>query len=826
MFNTIVEIIKGKDSKQLGFTLIEIAIVMVLIGLILAPTISIYHNYIVDKDWKETEDKLNLVVNEIGGFRSVYSRYPCPASATAPPGTTLAPGYGLENCAVNPVGTCIDGICTYASNIPGRVVVIGAIPFKTLNLQEFETYDAYGIRFRYAVTRDLTSSATFDMNNGGIGVVDKNGASIIAPPDTGHFVVLSHGVNKIGGYSRPGVQALRCIDAPLLEQENCDADAIFLSGEIESGFDDRIKFFSDVMPSEWQVSEDDRNDIHLKNTNSFAIGVNESSNLGLSEVKTVHTSTSLGDGVIRADSNFRSSLLCEYDANGVVDCFAPRLIAGSLNDDGVRLEAETTDGSGMSCYTPSDGGDRYLAGIANGQPVCVDEIFVTCPSGSFIKEINSDGNVVCDSVPDPRCMDMEITTTCGDDRTIEETYSGGYRHAYSGECRMITDYSGFHFEEVLEGMTLEEIEDYIETINSEERTIVDCGPEERDSLVRDTYRCNAGEWEHVSAHERRYAWSRYPSDFETSKDPWPAEISYTGDDPDNNNHYHDCWCREDYRVITPRCRGGLSGNRIVIQKHRCPQTVHHWSTIYDNDEFCECVPRTLVERQSCNSYYDEINGTTGTVGLEGEVVLTYDVRCEDGEEVISDDPLVEIDCRCASPDDDIEVRRTYCPTGYTNSWSWEGGEEVGVSELYISEWVCPDTSSGGLPDPGYWSDFTLYEPIPECVCDESITDIVVRDCPSELSGSGIRYEREWDCSINDWEPEEEWEEISRDCNSCSWSVPSGSASIEDAALGGPKKKVGRRCDCDEGIARFCWDNGPGEDNFYVWAGCQCTVQVD
>ncbi len=813
-----------KDINETGFSLIELAIVMVLIGLVMAPAISLYHNYRVDKDWKETEKKMNIAVNEIGGFRSIYSRYPCPASQTAVPGDLF---YGYEynkdctDTASIATGSCVNGVCAYSSNIAGKRVIVGSLPFKTINLSESDAFDTNLNRFRYAVTEDLTMSATFSMSGGGVGIIDKTGASIIDQPDTAHFTIISHGSNKISGYTRAGVQSATCASATPLEQENCDGDGVFSSGEIDNDFDDRIKFFSNVMPSEWQISANDRNEIHLKGDRSFAVGVGVGTDLSAAETGTIRTSPA-STGSIKASNNFYSATLCEYGASGSVDCFAPRLIAGSLNHDGTRLEAETTSGSGMSCYKPSLGEDKYLVGIEDGKAICEDEIFVSCPSGSFIKGIDVSGKVTCDSAPDPRCENMDIVTTCGDDRTLTGTYSGGYSQVYSGECRMITDYNSAYFANALAGLDLNQIEEFIYSINAEDRTVQDCGPSVSKSQVRDTYQCSSGTWNHVSAHEKLYYWWGFPSD-PNAGGSWPAETSYTGTDPNNNNGNHDCWCREDYKVTTHHCPSGFSGQQIYVQKHKCPQTSHRWQTVYTDSSQCICQPGITTTTKSCNEYYDEVNGTSNTTGLSGNVTLTYDITCEGNVPVTSTVPSGIDTSGCFCPSNDPYIQRSYCPTGTTNSWSWSEGAETGVEAASISNWTCPTTTSNSIPDPGSWGAPVPHNPIPACVCDESLKTTEWEACPSNLHGTGITYEKEWDCVTGTWEPEEDWEVISKDCNSCSWTAPSGSPSIEEYPLGGFSKRVGNLCRCDSGPSAFCWSDGA--TGYDVWTNCQCTVQI-
>ncbi len=825
------------NSSQSGFSLIEMALVLLLLGLVLAPAIHMYHQYRVDKDWNETEDNIDNVIVSIGGFRNVFGRYPCPASATALPGS-IEYGHELADCSTTApaAGTCNNGICTSTDPTSGEDIIIGALPFKTLNMQESESYDSSLSRLTYGVTSTLTTNTTFNINGGGISVVDKNDAtlSLVAPPSSAHFIVVSHGHNKAGAFTRNGVVGDACATAPPAEQENCNTDSVFTSGDYdENNFDDRVSFFSAVMPSEWQISEPAPDAIALKNTNSVAIGSNIGQDLSAGD-QMMLLRVGADTGVARTSSRIVADTLCEYNAASNADCFTPELIAGLLNDDGTtfsngtdRLEATTTPGNGMSCYIPGGGDDFYATGIANGALQCSPEIFVNCPNGNFVGEIDGSGNVRCLDFPDDPCPAQAVTGLCGDTKTAAATYSGGHSVTFGGECRRITDYDSTYFATNLAGLNLGLMQAFINNLNNEPRTIEECNDSAANSQVRNAWLCTAGTWSAnpVRTHEKNHPWSNYPSNVTSGSSPWPAENSDpTHADPNNNRWNHDCWCREDYRVRQLSCPGGLAGTRIRIEKHTCPQSSHRWTNIYQTDALCACAPGTTQTTQSCNSYYDEVNGTVGTNGLTGNVTKTFDINCVAGVPVTDPTPSSIDTSACACPVRAQIVSRSYCSTGLTNSWSWPGGNETGVETLSTRDWVCPGTTSGGLPDPGAWGPVTPYSPIPACTCDNGLTDTVVEACPAGQEGTGIVYEREWDCTLNSgaggWEPSTDWDLIANNCKTCAWQSPGGAPSLEDFAYGSAK---GSTCTCGTTPAAFCHDFAGG-GKYNVWTGCPCVVQ--
>ncbi len=801
--------------KQHGFSLLEMAIVFILAGIIITPAVSLYHQYTVEKDWDETEDRIGEVVNAIGNYRAVYGRYPCPASRTASSGDL---DYGREKCQLNPPGSCTDGICTSTNN--GKPNLIGTLPFKSLNMQETEAADKYLDRFTYAVTYDLTSNTTFNLQGGALGIVDKNGNSLVEPADSGHFIVISHGPNKVGAYTRAGVNSRACSDGAPLEQENCDDDAIFVSGEVKSDIDDRVSYFSPVYPSEWQISEaTPNNDIHLKNTTALSVGASINNDLSAAEETTIRY-TPLEPGALKSEDSIFTEELCEYDGTDVdVDCFKPRRIAGML-DTGYPLLAENTSKAGMSCYdptqTPADQG--FLIGIKEGKPVCSEEIYVSCPNNKFISRIDGSGNIICDGPPDPRCPTTPAETFCEDPVTLIDAFSGSVQTEFSGECRMITDYNSAYFSAAIGGMTYADMQTEINTLNAETRTIVDCSSGNA-SQVRDAFRCNSGTWSLVASHEKRGPTHGFTSNATSTSSSYRAETGYSGNDTNNNNGNHDCWCREDYRVNEDNaCPWGTFGTRKRVYKHKCPQTYHYWDLVYTDTQSCACAPFTIPATMSCNAYYDQQNGTSGTTGLSGTVYLSYLTTCSGNTPVVPSTPtsVDASECGC-NPISSID--RLNCDTGTTNIWTSIFGNEIGVELITVDTYACPGTTTGGLDDPRS-STPTTNTYGAACTCDINKKKNETELCPDGLAGPGMTYEREWDCVTKTWEPKEDRDLISNQCYGSAWEG-SGASTLEEYAYG---KEKGSSCACGTAPFPYCWDYA-SNGKYSVSTSCQCTVQL-
>ena len=830
---------RANSLVQRGFSLMEIAVVMVILGLVIAPAASMYHQYRIEKDWEEVSDDIDEISNAIGGYRAVYGRYPCPAATNETPGDV---GYGFEyagDCVASAPapGSCVNGVCAYHNAVSGEDVLVGSLPFKTLNLQEKESFDSFKNRYTYVVTLDLTNNVSFDLSGGGISIFDvKNPAvSLISPPGTAHFVVASHGKNGFGAISRTGATVSPCASGASQEQENCDADSDYMAGSYDRNvFDDRVVYFTSVFPSEWQMSADlgYEDAIHLKNTDSVAIGASMSDNLSASKQTTVKT-VKPDTGSIYATMNFVSEQICTFDGTTSSNCFGPEQIAGTLHDNGTAMEAETT-GEGMSCYRPSIPGSEsyYMVGVSNNTLLCTDEVFVLCPEGMLVSGVYSNGEVKCRDWEGYWCEDEDVNLSCDDvPRGIQGTYSGGYRSVYSGECRMITDYNAAYFEANISGMiTVAEAQPLIDTLNAEVRTVGDCGTDytDSDTQVRDFYLCSNGTWGYDKTYERGSPWDGFPSNI--------ADFGYIGDDPINDVINHDCWCREDYKVREEDCDNGFEGRRLVIEKHNCPQTYHNWEEIYATDFFCECVEGTSEQPVTCDSYYDQITGGSGTTGLTGNVKLIYALTCDvDGNSVLSENPVDSDTSGCVCETRADIINRSYCPEGDINEWVWTDTDgvphaETAVVSVSVKDWLCPgtyvsDTFGNPVPNPAYYGDEIIYGP-ETCECDGTYTSEATLSCSLfNKRGGGMTYTRKWDCNTEAWELEDLWELDVDDCDSCAWQSPDGSPSLEDYRYGGSAHEVGAPCSCnDDTTTTFC--NLPDGGKYKIWTSCPCVEQTN
>ncbi|OGA12659.1 MAG: hypothetical protein A3H32_06655 [Betaproteobacteria bacterium RIFCSPLOWO2_02_FULL_63_19] len=211
-------------SRSKGFTLVELSVTLVIVGLLLAAAMIPLSAQVDLRNIADTRRSLEQIKEAIIGFAQANGRLPCPATGTIASG---ASGAGVESVSSN--------ACSSA---------FGVLPWATLGVPET---DAWGRRFSYAVApafgdensqntwatsydlAPLTSPlslanqspgctpsptpsapATFALCSlGDIAVLNPTDAnkSPTSPVSQGApVVILSHGKNGYGAYQSNGLQ--------------------------------------------------------------------------------------------------------------------------------------------------------------------------------------------------------------------------------------------------------------------------------------------------------------------------------------------------------------------------------------------------------------------------------------------------------------------------------------------------------------------------------------------------------------------------------------------------------------------------------------------
>jgi prepilin-type N-terminal cleavage/methylation domain-containing protein len=236
--------VKRSGTRHAGFTLVEIAVVIIVLGFLLAMIAGIATAVIGQQRRESTRQRLAGVETAITLFVSQNKRLPCPADGRIA-GTTA--GSGIE-ARVGVSCQTIGGTANSQTH--------GVVPWVTLGLAEPDVTDGWGGRFTYRAAPELVGDSAMDLtacdpggsfglagtpldrcNQAGTLATDCNSTSYpgrctppsaytqgrglkvrnnmtaavimdpnpATPPSTGAaYVVISHGENRQGAYNSEG----------------------------------------------------------------------------------------------------------------------------------------------------------------------------------------------------------------------------------------------------------------------------------------------------------------------------------------------------------------------------------------------------------------------------------------------------------------------------------------------------------------------------------------------------------------------------------------------------------------------------------------------
>lgn len=238
-----------------GFSLVEMAIVLAIVGLLLGGLIPTLSAQMESQRINETRKQLDEIQQALVGYAIINGRLPCPAKATLASGLANAGEEATTGNTCACVNSSDSTVADTSALACTGTTVTGVLPWVTLGIKET---DAWERRYTYRVTTHFAdqianayvwgcgspepTAASFTLCSPGVPYVrsaDSGGTDVA---NNVPAIFLSHGKNGAGAYLSNGTQlAVSTVDD---EAENSDNDNKFVSHNITSNFDDLVVWLS------------------------------------------------------------------------------------------------------------------------------------------------------------------------------------------------------------------------------------------------------------------------------------------------------------------------------------------------------------------------------------------------------------------------------------------------------------------------------------------------------------------------------------------------------------------------------------------------------
>lgn len=192
-------------ALTVGFTLVEMAIVLVVIGILLSGGLLTVAPVIQGSKIAETKQRLDRIEESLTLYVIRNGCLPCPADAT------LANDGNARGDAGTYTSQCLTQAT--ASTVCSVVNGTGVLPWIALGLSQAEVTDGWGNMITYAVTPGLTVDTTDMVRTppstypaGALFVSNADSTGVDAITTSAAYVLISHGTDMRGAYIPSGAQ--------------------------------------------------------------------------------------------------------------------------------------------------------------------------------------------------------------------------------------------------------------------------------------------------------------------------------------------------------------------------------------------------------------------------------------------------------------------------------------------------------------------------------------------------------------------------------------------------------------------------------------------
>lgn len=405
------------SRNSAGFSLIELCILTVIVGLIAATSLQTYRLWSKRVAGSVTSERKSTVEIALGRYLSVYGRLPCPADSAVDlslsgAGKEVPPAshpiaFPTRGCTAGQGWCRVDGAWRVVGNggaSPARDTILrGSVPTNTLGISNIEGVDGWGNKFEYAVSENLCNTALavpYNENNGVIAYnqwdkVTSTDAPVANPrvldpggnPKTGSFpmALVSYGPDGNGAFTYYGQNVSPC-DLTKRQGLNCSRNqGTFLATNYKVLNPQSPGFYDDAAVTMQFVRSYDIWTLgatpgSMNNTGGKLVGV------GFSDSKFPTQSLDV-NGNFKADK-VKANWFCDKDG---ANCMNPSLVGGVGYICGVDLDRHSLAGgvqsNKLTCINMVNG-----TGIAPGNCPppgkagwCADGTFVCVPPAGKLK---------------------------------------------------------------------------------------------------------------------------------------------------------------------------------------------------------------------------------------------------------------------------------------------------------------------------------------------------------------------------------------------------------------------------------------------------------
>ena len=247
------DVVKRGGDK--GFGLLPLTFLILALGIFITAGMKLYTIQKEQQVVEVTNERQEYIRKALRQFVVENGRYPCPASITAAPETALfgietaggffatgatdpTNGFPINNSCDSTLDDDLNTVATGQTFVSLGVeenlrVRTGAVPVRSLNIDDKYMFDGWNRRFVYAVTeREATAATTFNNDNGrltalldgtggDISVRDNNDNEVTVAPGIVEQLVISTGGDDNGAYSFQGNLVQPC-NLAARSGVNCD----------------------------------------------------------------------------------------------------------------------------------------------------------------------------------------------------------------------------------------------------------------------------------------------------------------------------------------------------------------------------------------------------------------------------------------------------------------------------------------------------------------------------------------------------------------------------------------------------------------------------